>query len=87
MAFPSMLEGKMLPSSMPNQTNLVFRKPKGVITVISPWNVPFLLALKSILPAIAAGNTVVVKPSSETPASALILAEKGTDKCCSWKRQ
>lgn len=75
MAFPSMLEGKMLPSSMPNQTNLVFRKPKGVITVISPWNVPFLLALKSILPAIAAGNTVVVKPSSETPASALILAE------------
>ena len=75
MAFPSMIEGKLLPSVTPGQHNLVVRKPRGVVTVISPWNVPCLLALKSILPAIATGNTVVFKPSSKTPASGLILAE------------
>ena len=75
MAFPSMVEGKLLPSSAPGQHNLVVRKPRGVVTVISPWNVPCLLALKSILPAIATGNAVVFKPSSKTPASGLILAE------------
>ncbi len=75
MAFPPMVEGKILPSVTPGQTNYVIRKPKGVITVISPWNVPCLLGLKSILPAIATGNAVVVKPSTEAPSSALILAE------------
>lgn len=75
MAFPGMVEGKLLPSAAPGQHNLVVRKPRGVVTVISPWNVPCLLALKSILPAVATGNAVVFKPSSKTPASGLILAE------------
>ena len=75
MQFPARAEGTIQPSEIPGAMNYVFRKPKGVITVIAPWNVPCLLALKSILPAVALGNAVVMKPSSETPASALLLAE------------
>lgn len=74
MSFPYMMEGKIMVSDM-GQSNFVFRKPKGVITVIAPWNVPFILALRSVLPAVATGNTVVLKPASDTPASALIIAE------------
>ncbi|MBF7685569.1 aldehyde dehydrogenase family protein [Acinetobacter sp. B10A] len=52
-----------------------FRKPLGVITVISPWNFPFHLSMRSVLPAIALGNTVVLKPASDTPVTGgLILA-------------
>lgn len=75
MQFPSRVEGKLQPSDAPGQINLVMRKPRGVITVITPWNVPCLLTLKSVLPAIACGNAVVLKPSSDAPASALLLAE------------
>ena len=75
MQFPSLVEGKLQSSDAPGQINLVLRKPRGVITVITPWNVPCLLSLKSVLPALACGNAVVLKPSSETPASALLLAE------------
>ena len=75
MQFPSLVEGKVQSSDAPGQINLVLRKPRGVITVITPWNVPCLLALKSVLPALACSNAVVLKPSSETPASALLLAE------------
>ncbi len=75
MAFPQRMEGRIQPSDTPGQVNYVFRKPRGVITVIAPWNVPFILALRSVLPAIACGNAVVLKPASDTPASAFILAE------------
>lgn len=75
MSFPRRMEGLIQPSETKGQLNLVFRKPKGVITVIAPWNVPFILALRSVLPAIACGSAVVLKPSSDTPASAFILAE------------
>ena len=75
MQFPALVEGKVQPSDTPGQLNLVLRKPRGVITVITPWNVPCLLTLKSVLPAIACGNAVVLKPSSDTPAAALLLAE------------
>lgn len=75
MQFPSQADGKIQPSEAPGQMNFVVRKPRGVVTVITPWNVPCLLTLKSVLPAIACGNAVVLKPSSETPASALLLAE------------
>lgn len=75
MAFPYMMDGKIQSSDMPGQENFVFRKPKGVITVIAPWNVPFILALRSVLPAVATGNTVVLKPASDTPATAFIIAE------------
>jgi aminomuconate-semialdehyde/2-hydroxymuconate-6-semialdehyde dehydrogenase len=49
--------------------------PKGVIGVISPWNAPFLLMTWKVGPALACGNTVVVKPSEETPLTATLLGE------------
>ena len=55
--------------------NYTVRKPLGVVGVISPWNLPFLLLTWKLGPALAAGNTVVAKPSEETPASAALLAE------------
>lgn len=55
--------------------NYAIRKPKGVIGVISPWNAPFLLMTWKVGPALACGNTVVVKPSEETPATAALLGE------------
>ncbi|MEC7750354.1 MAG: 2-hydroxymuconic semialdehyde dehydrogenase [Myxococcota bacterium] len=55
--------------------NYAQRDPLGVIGVICPWNLPLLLMTWKVGPALAAGNTVVVKPSEETPASATLLAE------------
>lgn len=75
MKFPDMMEGKILPSNIPGKDNFIFRVPKGVIGVIAPWNVPLVLSMRSVVPAIAAGNGVVLKPSSDTPASASIVAK------------
>ena len=55
--------------------NLELHRPKGVIGVISPWNAPFLLMTWKVGPALACGNTVVVKPSEESPATATLLGE------------
>ena len=55
--------------------NYAIRKPKGVIGVISPWNCPLLLMTWKVGPALACGNTVIVKPSEETPATAALLGE------------
>lgn len=55
--------------------NYVMRKPLGVIGVISPWNLPLLLLTWKVAPALAMGNTVVIKPSEETPSTATLLAE------------
>ncbi|MGI4717322.1 MAG: 2-hydroxymuconic semialdehyde dehydrogenase [Janthinobacterium lividum] len=55
--------------------NYGVRSPKGVIAVICPWNLPLLLMTWKVGPALACGNTVVVKPSEETPATATLLAE------------
>lgn len=55
--------------------NYSIRVPKGVIAVISPWNLPLLLMTWKVGPALACGNTVVVKPSEETPATATLLGE------------
>ncbi|WP_374632396.1 2-hydroxymuconic semialdehyde dehydrogenase [Ferrovibrio sp.] len=55
--------------------NYGLRKPKGVIAVICPWNLPLLLMTWKVGPALACGNTVVVKPSEETPATATLLGE------------
>ena len=55
--------------------NYGVRKPKGVIAVISPWNLPLLLMTWKVGPALASGNTVVVKPSEETPLTATLLGE------------
>ncbi|HLV57534.1 MAG TPA: 2-hydroxymuconic semialdehyde dehydrogenase [Natronosporangium sp.] len=55
--------------------NYAVRKPVGVVGVIVPWNLPLLLLTWKVAPALACGNTVVVKPSEETPSSACVLAE------------
>ncbi|MEU6645620.1 2-hydroxymuconic semialdehyde dehydrogenase [Saccharomonospora sp. NPDC046836] len=55
--------------------NYAVRKPVGVVAVIVPWNLPFLLLTWKVAPALACGDVVVVKPSEETPSSAALLAE------------
>ncbi len=55
--------------------NYAIRVPKGVIGVVSPWNAPFLLMTWKVGPALACGNTVVVKPSEETPLTTTLLGE------------
>ncbi|MDN4525726.1 aldehyde dehydrogenase family protein [Fictibacillus fluitans] len=65
--YPYRMEGKILPSQTPGKENRVYRNPLGVIGIISPWNFPFHLAMRSIAPALATGNAVVVKPATDTP--------------------
>jgi aminomuconate-semialdehyde/2-hydroxymuconate-6-semialdehyde dehydrogenase len=55
--------------------NYTVRRPKGVIAVISPWNLPLLLMTWKVAPALACGNTVVAKPSEETPTTCALLGE------------
>ena len=75
MAYPLMMNGKIIPSNMPGKENYIFRMPKGVVGSISPWNFPFILTMRSIIPALATGNGVVLKPSSDSPGSAFCIAE------------
>lgn len=65
--YPYRMEGKILPSQVPGKENRVYRNPLGVIGIISPWNFPFHLAIRSIAPALATGNAVVIKPATDTP--------------------
>ncbi|WP_328537457.1 aldehyde dehydrogenase family protein [Streptomyces sp. NBC_00344] len=60
-------EGRILPSTVDGRENRVYRLPVGVIGVISPFNFPFLVTLKSVAPALALGNAVVVKPNQHAP--------------------
>ncbi|MGW2278991.1 aldehyde dehydrogenase family protein [Streptomyces sp. NPDC001770] len=59
--------GQLLPSPVEGKENRVYREPVGVVGVISPFNFPFLLSLKSVAPALALGNAVVLKPHQNTP--------------------
>jgi aldehyde dehydrogenase (NAD+) len=60
-------EGRILPSPVDGKENRLYRVPVGVVGVISPFNFPFLLSLKSVAPALALGNAVVLKPHQNTP--------------------
>lgn len=68
------VEGATIPSDKPGMFNFTQYEPLGVVTIITPWNSPLLLASWKIAPALAAGNTVVVKPSEYTSASMLEFA-------------
>ncbi len=68
------LEGDTIPVSGP-YLNYTLREPLGVVGLIVPWNFPLLLASRKVAPALAAGNTVVLKPAEETPLTALRLGE------------
>src|SRR5699024_7475403 len=63
--FPLKKEGKILPSVEDGKENRLYRMPAGVVGVISPFNFPFFLSVKSIAPAIGAGNGVVLKAHEE----------------------
>ena len=69
-----MLEGKAAGEYMDGFTSYVRREPIGVVGQVTPWNYPFMMALWKIGPALAAGNTIVLKPSDTTPNSTLVLA-------------
>ncbi|MFZ0995662.1 MAG: gamma-aminobutyraldehyde dehydrogenase [Candidatus Dormiibacterota bacterium] len=73
------LEGKAAGEYASGFTSIIRREPIGVVGSIAPWNYPLMMAIWKIGPALAAGNTVVLKPSEWTPLSALLLAELATD--------
>jgi betaine-aldehyde dehydrogenase len=70
-----LLEGKAAGEYMEGHTSIIRREPVGVIGQIAPWNYPLLMAIWKIGPALAAGNTIVLKPAETTPLSTLKLAE------------
>ncbi|MEU6416648.1 aldehyde dehydrogenase family protein [Streptomyces spiralis] len=69
-------EGQILPSPGEGKENRLFRVPVGVVGVISPFNFPFLLSVKSVAPALALGNAVVLKPHQDTPIAGGTLVAK-----------
>jgi betaine-aldehyde dehydrogenase len=70
-----LLSGSASAEYSPDHTSTVRREPVGVVGSVAPWNYPLQMAAWKVLPAIAAGNTVVLKPSELTPLTALLLAE------------
>jgi betaine-aldehyde dehydrogenase len=69
------LEGKSAGEYMADHTSFVRREPIGVVGQVTPWNYPLMMMIWKIAPALAAGNTIVLKPSDTTPASSTLLAE------------
>lgn len=67
--------GRIVPNQVEGKRHLVVKTPMGVVAAISPWNFPLVLAVRKIAPALAAGNTVILKPASATPVCALLFAE------------
>lgn len=75
-SFPTRVHGKIFDSNTANREMRVYRRPIGVVGVISPWNFPLHLSQRSVAPALALGNAVVIKPASDTPITGgLILAK------------
>ena len=70
-----MLEGRASAEYMAGHTSSIRREPVGVCGQVTPWNYPFMMAIWKFAPALAAGNTVVLKPSENTPNSTLWMAE------------
>jgi betaine-aldehyde dehydrogenase len=69
------LEGKSAGEYLRGHTSMIRREPVGVCAQVAPWNYPMMMAVWKFAPALAAGNTVVLKPSDTTPVSTLLLAE------------
>ncbi len=67
--------GEILASNDPGQRLYVRTRPRGVIACITPWNFPSSMVTRKVAPAVAAGNTVVLKPAEQTPLSAVLLVE------------
>ena len=73
------IEGETIPVSVPFQFNYTLREPVGVVGAIVPWNFPLNLASWKVAPALAAGCTVILKPATETPLTALLLADAAAE--------
>ncbi len=73
------MSGSAAGEYLPGHTSMIRRDPVGVVASIAPWNYPLMMAAWKLGPALAAGNTVVLKPSEQTPLSALRLAELAAD--------
>ena len=73
------LEGRAAGEYMAGHTSFIRREPIGVVGQVTPWNYPLLMGIWKIAPALAAGNTVVLKPSDTTPASTSLLARLAAD--------
>ena len=73
---PYRVEGRILPGDVPGKECRVYRQPVGVVGVISPWNWPLQLSNRSVAPALAVGNAVVLKPASDTPVTGGLLLAK-----------
>ena len=69
------LEGKSAGEYLEGYTSFIRREPIGVIGQVTPWNYPMMMAIWKFAPAIAAGNTIVIKPSDTTPVSTVMMAE------------
>ncbi|MCG5104221.1 aldehyde dehydrogenase family protein [Oceanobacillus alkalisoli] len=75
-SFPLRMNGEIVPSLVPGKENRIYRKPLGVVGVIGPFNFPMYLAMRSVAPALAVGNGVVLKPDEQTAVTGGILLAK-----------
>ncbi len=75
-SFPYRVHGELRGSDVPGKENRIYRQPLGVVTVISPWNFPLVLSMRSVAPALVLGNAVVLKPASDTPVTGALLIAK-----------
>ena len=69
------IDGEIIPSDRPNEKIFLFKEPIGVAAGIMPWNFPVLSIARKVAPPLITGNTVVIKPSSDTPLTANLFAE------------
>ncbi len=74
--YPLRMTGEILPSTVDGKENRLYRVPAGVVGVISPFNFPFNLSIRSVAPALGAGNGVVLKPHDDTPITGGTLVAK-----------
>jgi aldehyde dehydrogenase (NAD+) len=72
-SMPHHVQGAIMPSDIPGKESRVYREPVGVVAVISPWNFPMQLSNRSVAPALAVGNAVVLKPAGDTPVTGGLL--------------
>lgn len=66
-SYPTRMAGQILPSTTPGKESRIYREPLGVISVISPWNFPLNLSMRSVAAGLGTGNGVVLKPASDSP--------------------
>ena len=73
--FARRIQGEIIPSDRPGENILLYKSPIGVVAGILPWNFPFFLIVRKMAPALVTGNTIVIKPSEETPNNACEFAK------------